>query len=110
METTYTLNALSESSGLRLEWGAFRWRLDHHLMGNNMKALKALGANKTQVEVNGHTVFFSYNTPVAANLATGGFVRTATKYSVTTSKHINQWLDGANARTVPQEEINALLG
>lgn len=75
-----------------------------------MKALKSLGANKTQVDINGHTVFFSYNTPVAANLRDGGFVRTATKYSVTTSKHITQWLDGASARTVDQSEIDALLG
>ena len=74
-----------------------------------MKALKALGANRTQVEINGHTVFFSYNTPVAANLKDGGFVRTSTKYSVTTSKHITQWLDGANARLVDQSEIDALI-
>jgi hypothetical protein len=75
-----------------------------------MKALKALGANRTQVDINGNVVFFSYNTPVAANLREGGFVRTDTKYSVTTSKHITQWLDGASARTVDQSEIDALLG
>ena len=75
-----------------------------------MKALKALGANRTQVDLNGNVVFFSYNTPVAANLREGGFVRTDTKYSVTTSKHITQWLDGASARTVDQSEIDALLG
>jgi len=77
---------------------------------NVMKALKALGANRTQLEINGHTVFFSYNTPVAASLREGGFIRTETKYSVTTSKHITQWLAGAYARTVPQHEIDALLG
>jgi len=74
-----------------------------------MKALKTLGANKTQVEINGHIVFFSYNTPVAANLKDGGFVRTSTKYSVTTSKHITQWLDGAKAKEVPQADIDALI-
>lgn len=72
-------------------------------------ALKSIGSNRTQVEVNGHTVFFSYNTPVAANLKSGGFVKTRTKYSVTTSKHITQWLDGANAEAVDQSEIDALL-
>jgi len=46
---------------------------------------------------------------VAAQLAQGGFVRTETKYSRTTSKHINQWLDGAKAETVPQATIDALL-
>jgi hypothetical protein len=75
-----------------------------------MKKLKSLGANKTQVELNdGTIVFFSYETPVAAQLAQGGFVRTETKYSRTTSKHINQWLDGAKAETVPQATIDALL-
>ena len=74
-----------------------------------MKKLKSLGA-KTQVETNkGDIVFFSYETPVAAQLAAGGFVKTETKYSRTTSKHINQWLDGANAETVPQTEIDDLV-
>jgi hypothetical protein len=75
-----------------------------------MKKLRSLGANKTQVELNdGTIVFFSYETPVAAQLAQGGFVRTETKYSRTTSKHITQWLDGVNAETVPQTTIDALL-
>lgn len=75
-----------------------------------MKKLKPLGANKTQVELNdGTIVFFSYETPVAAQLAQGGFVRTETKYSRTTSKHINQWLEGAKAETVPQATLDALL-
>lgn len=72
--------------------------------------LRTLGANRTEIECNGHTVLFSYNTPVAANLADGGLVRTSQRYSVTTSKHINQWLDGASSREVPQADINALLG
>jgi|TARA_R110000787_G_C13337150_1_gene437873 hypothetical protein len=75
-----------------------------------MKKLKSLGANKTQVKLeSGAIVLFSYETPVAAQLPEGGFVRTETKYSRTTSKHITQWLDGANAETVPQTEIDALI-
>ncbi len=75
-----------------------------------MRKLKSLGANKTQVELNdGTIVFFSYETPVAAQLSAGGFVRTETKYSRTTSKHITQWLDGVNAETVSQATIDALL-
>lgn len=73
--------------------------------------LKPLGANRTELTLpTGAVVFFSYSTPVAAQLAQGGFVRTDKHYSVTTSRHINQWLEGANARTVPQAEIDAIAG
>ena len=71
--------------------------------------LKNLGANKTELHTDsGAVVFFSYSTPVAAQLAQGGFVRTSTRHSVTTSKHITQWLEGAAAREVPQSELDAL--
>jgi hypothetical protein len=73
--------------------------------------LKPLGANRTELTLpTGAVVFFSYQTPVAAQLAQGGFVRTAEHYSVTTSRHINQWLDGRIAATVPQSEINTIAG
>jgi len=75
-----------------------------------MVKLNPLGANKNEIELsNGTTVFFSYKTPVAACMNDGsGFVRTEQKYSVTTSKHINQWLDGANAKEVPQSFLDNL--
>ena len=72
--------------------------------------LKNLGANKTEITLsNGTVVFFSYDTPVAANLSTGGFVKTDKKWSTTTSKHITQWLDGAKAETRPQSFFQELL-
>ena len=68
-----------------------------------------LGSNKTQVTFpSGLVVFFSYNTPVAANLAEGGFIRTNKKWSNTTSKHITQWLDGAKAELVDQTVLDSL--
>ncbi len=71
--------------------------------------LKTIAANQTEITLpSGAVVFFSYNTPVAAQLAQGGFVRTAQKWSKTTSRHINQWLDGANAVEVPQAELDAM--
>ncbi len=74
-----------------------------------MPSIKNLGANKTELHMsNGDIIFFSYQTPVAAQVVSG-FVRTETKYSVTTSKHISQWLDGANATTVPQSQIDDLV-
>ena len=62
----------------------------------------------TELHTNsGNIVLFSYETPVAAQCASG-FVRTNQKYSVTTSKHINQWLDGIEAKYVPQDQIDEL--
>lgn len=73
--------------------------------------VKSIGSNKTELHLdNGTIVLVSYETPVAACLGTGGFIKTDTKYSVTTSKHITQWLNGANAKVVPQTDINELLG
>ena len=73
--------------------------------------LKPLGANRTELTLpNGDVVFFSYQTPVAAWTFKTGFVRTDKQYSVTTDRHISMWLDGRNARTVPQSEINSIAG
>ena len=54
-------------------------------------------------------MFFSYSTPVAAYCPTRGYLRTEVRYSVTTTRHINKWLSGANAIEVPQEDINNLV-
>jgi hypothetical protein len=70
-----------------------------------------LGANKTELHTNaGAVILFSYQTPVAAQLPQGGFVRTSTRYSVTTSKHINEWLEGRKAAEVPQADLDTLVG
>jgi hypothetical protein len=61
-------------------------------------------------------ILFSYQTPVAAmNLSPewhdhfgGSFIKTSKKWSVTTSKHINQWLEGAKAHPVEQEVLDNL--
>ena len=72
--------------------------------------LKRLGSNQTQVSLNNGTkVFFSYDTPVAAQLPDYEYVRTATKWSVTTSKHINKWLEGVIATEVSQDILDNLV-
>ena len=75
--------------------------------------LKQLGSNKTQVTYDLHTgkmdVLFSYETPVAAWLPNRGYIRTNQKFSVTTTKHINQWLQGAEAYEVPQSQLEELV-
>lgn len=70
--------------------------------------LKNLGNNKVEIrKSNGDVVFYSYNTPVAACVG-GKFYRTSKKWSVTTSKHISQWLDGIKAEEKEQSFFNEL--
>ena len=72
--------------------------------------LKRIAANQTEIVLNnGTTIFFSYDTPVAAQLPDYEYVRTATKWSVTTSKHINKWLNGVNAAEVSQDILDNLV-
>ena len=71
--------------------------------------IKPIASNQTELHTNsGAVVLFSYQTPVAAQLAEGGFVRTSTKWSKTTSKHITQWLNGAKAREVDQSVLDGI--
>lgn len=71
--------------------------------------LTSLGANRTEVVLNDKvTVLFSYKTPVAACVG-GKFYRTGIKWSVTTSKHIGQWLNGANAEFKDQSFFDNLV-
>ena len=72
--------------------------------------IKPIASNQTELHDNSGTiVLFSYETPVAAILPSGRVVRTATKYSVTTTKHINKWLQAmGNVDTVEQAFINNL--
>ena len=68
--------------------------------------LRQLGSNQTELTLpNGVVVLFSYETPVAAQLASGCSVRTEKKWSVTTSRHINKWLHGIDAEEVPQTDL-----
>lgn len=68
-----------------------------------MPKLRVIGPNQTEVEISPDVIlFFSYDTCVAACVE-NKFYRTSTQHSRTTSTHINQWLDGRDASTVPPE-------
>ena len=88
---------------------------DHYNRRYENMRLNQIKANQTELYINrGPTrkdviVFFSYNTPVAAQLNNGDYVRTSTKWSQTTTRHINQWLDGVDAKEVEQEVLNELI-
>ena len=70
--------------------------------------LNVIGPNQTLVHLHVGSIFFSYETPVAAYVSGRGYVRTEQKFSKTTTKHINKWLDGCKAEVISQSEIEAL--
>ena len=79
-----------------------------------MLKIATMGPNQTELQIGDDvTVFFSYNTPVAAFVSGKGYIRSEAKYSMTTSKHVNSWLrkNAALNRvvTVPQYQIDALV-
>lgn len=70
--------------------------------------IKVIGSNQTEVkQSNGTTIFYSYNTPVVA-LVSGVWYKTTKKWSNTTSKHINAYLDGIQAQGVDQSFFDNL--
>ena len=70
--------------------------------------LKPIASNMTQLDLsNGYQILFSYQTPVAC-LSDNGYYRTSKKWSTTTSRHINKWLDGVLAKEQPQQFFDEL--
>jgi|WetSurMetagenome_2_1015567.scaffolds.fasta_scaffold425211_2 hypothetical protein len=70
--------------------------------------LNVIGPNQTEIITNTAIVFFSYNTPVAAQVGSKWY-RTDQFHSVTTSRHINKWLDGRKCEEKPQAYFDNLL-
>ncbi len=72
--------------------------------------LTPIAANQNEVSFNNGTqIFFSYKTPVAAYLPEKGYVRTSKFWSVTTSRHINKWLQGVtNVDEIDQSILDNL--
>ena len=56
----------------------------------------------------GREVLLSYGVPVAAFVPGRGYIKTARKYSVTTSKHANQYA-GIGATVLDDAEFRALI-
>ena len=70
--------------------------------------VKPLAPNQTEVHMDGIIIFFSYKTPVACKIG-DQYYRTTTKYSVTTSKHVNKWVK-APCEDVDQATFDKLVG
>jgi len=71
--------------------------------------VRSIGSNQIEVEKNNGTFLVSYSTVVAARLPGFGCVRTEDFWSVTTSKHINRWLAGADGKKIPQKDLEKLF-
>ena len=71
--------------------------------------LTPIASNMTEVETSEARILFSYRTPVAAYVFGEGFVRTEKWWSVTTSRHINKWIDGVPAKEVAQTYLDNLV-
>jgi len=70
--------------------------------------INVIGSNQTEIkQSNGTIIFYSYNTPVVA-LFDGKWYKTNKKWSNTTSKHINKYLDGINALETDQSFFDNL--
>jgi hypothetical protein len=68
-----------------------------------------IGNNETEVIFNEALIdrtkeaifFFSYGTPVAAKVG-HKYYKTEEKFSTTTSRHMNKWLEGVQCEVQPQ--------
>jgi|GEM_PF-1575447 len=69
-----------------------------------MFKLQPLASNMTELQINGTTILFSYQTPVAIYDHTYGFRVTTKKWSRTTTKHINKWLELRSAPCIQNVE------
>ena len=71
--------------------------------------LTPIASNMTEVETDSARVLFSYRTPVAAYVYGVGYVKTDKWWSVTTSRHINKWIDKCTVREVSQTYLDNLV-
>ena len=76
----------------------------------NQLKLKPIASNMNLIDTPDYLVLFSYSTPVACyDKNSLDYYCTAKKWSMTTSRHINKWLDGVKAVEQPQEYFDNLL-
>ena len=74
-----------------------------------MMKVKNYGSNQTIVEDKSCQVLYSYETPVALIARPGNRAyKTDHKWSVTTSKHINQWLRKEGFDPKCEEQVTAV--
>lgn len=68
-----------------------------------------LGANVNELRVGEAAFLFSYQTLVAAHLPGDGYFKDGSYYSVTTSRHMNKFIGGADCKRVTQADLEQHL-
>ncbi len=69
-----------------------------------------LGSNMNELVLGNRSILISYQTPVALHIEGTGYIVTEKKWSRTTSKHINKFLNGDKPYKIePQEYFDNLL-
>jgi len=68
---------------------------------------KPIKKNYNIIINNGHQILYSYSTPVAVIPSEGSILRTKQKYTTTTSRHINKFLEGLDSHEVDQKIISS---
>lgn len=69
-----------------------------------------LGNNMTEIVLGYRSILFSYKTPVALHIEGVGCIVTEKKWSNTTTRHINKFLNGTKPyKTAPQEYFDNLV-
>ena len=79
--------------------------------------VQQVGSNQTEVTLaDGTFILFSYDQPVAAIVPGKGWMRTAFKWSATTTKHVNAWIRKhrgnyviGEVASVPQWDLDQLV-
>ena len=72
--------------------------------------LRNTGSNQAVIEFNdGTEILFSYETPVAGFKPGMGHFKTDAFFSVTTSKHVNKYIDGIAPAILSQAQIEGMV-
>lgn len=73
-----------------------------------MLTVKRVNNNCTEVVLDGVTVLFSYTTAVALHAEGEGYYVTSSRWSATTTRHINAFTGGAKPVFVPQWALSGM--
>ena len=72
--------------------------------------LHPIASNMTELRIENTVILFSYKTPVACCIYPNmEYFKTDCRWSRTTSKHINKWLNSNTAIEKPQEYFDELV-
>ncbi len=71
--------------------------------------LQVIGSNQTLVQIHNQEYFFSYDTCVAGRDDSGDYWKVDHKYSNTTSRHVNSYLNGQTPELVSVSDVELVM-